>query len=235
MKKLMVLCLFYTLGNYAIGQQTTLNADYGLSTSLGKESFGYSLSFGMIRQTKEKHSWGIDVDHIFNSSDQGLPSNPADENVTIRTFENPVPYELNTFWDESSFNGYRLKAKPSRYFNFNINMSYYLTSTISPRLSAKWGLGIVASYRDEMEVIGLVNLDQVHIPLPGSTLILNDRKVPIYHYDTYLDFGFTPRALLSYTLSDKIRLGINNRLYTYIFSGNVVFTSTFCVGINLKS
>ncbi|MEZ5043644.1 MAG: hypothetical protein R2828_27350 [Saprospiraceae bacterium] len=92
----------------------------------------------------------------------------------------------------------------------------------------KGGLGLVLSYRDDMELIRLVQTDQVKLTFPG--IEIDKAVIPLFAYKTYLDWAIAPEINYQYALGQKLFGGLKAQVLYYPSSNDWLLVTGLTLG-----
>jgi hypothetical protein len=140
----------------------------------------------------------------------------------FQDYSNPYP------WSESFYGGINLPSRPNRYFNFNLGVQYRYEWLRSGKHRLRSGLGLIFTYRDEVEIARIVEVEALHGALADGTYF-----VPIYRYNSFLDFGFTPELAYRYQLSERLALGVQSQLSYFPGPGHAILATGATLGVAL--
>lgn len=215
----------------ARSQRSNLEIEFGTSVGLNKGAVGYCLSMGYVQQIRNqsRHSWGVEIAHTFHTSDRNLPDVSSDMILNLRSADNPSPRGSFFGWGKESFPPIRFSANPNRYFNFNVGAMYRYQLYHKSRTSLVVGLGLHASWRDEMEIQSI--LKPISIDIIGG--IETNVLIPVYQYNTYWDAGVSPQISYRFDLSKKMYIQTLHKMYLFPFSENLIYTGTVGLGFSL--
>ncbi len=211
-----------------------VKASLGHSYNPAKKASGYMITLEFHKKAGAKGMIGLEAGHFFNNSRGILPRDLSNTRFVIRDFTHfePLGEDNNPFgWTETSFPGIRLPSRPDKYFNFNIGVKYLTELSKNTKRQFQAGFGLALSYRDEMEltkVIKAANIQATIPPFSGT-----DYLIPIFSYNTYLDFALIPEVNCQLPLGKNRSLGLKGQFLYYPVSQNCILASAVTFGFGL--
>lgn len=223
MRTSFAITLISLIGFCAHAQQFSIYPEAGHSFNFPKRAGGYALGLNFMLNRSPKTAAGLEIAHIFNDSRHLLP----------KDFE-----QQRYLYQDDNFlyrNVASLPPKPNRYFNFNVVLKQLTTLFAQNGHSWQAGGGVVLSYRDEMEIKKVVEINDGTIrELTGSFNHLGSPyRVAVIAHDAYLDLGAMGEINYRGELRERLSLQASAKLFYYPPSGNWIGTSTLGVVFQL--
>jgi hypothetical protein len=230
MKNILTFCLAIAVLGGIKAQKNTLDGTFGHASLLGAGASGFELGLAYSRYFSPKSALSLDVSYTFAQA-RGLMAEFDDkDNLIYRDYTNPTPF--GTFdlfnWDEDAFPKARFRSKPDRFFAFNIGLHYWRTLWERDRWSLQAAIGATGAYRDEMKMLKVVHINDLHI----LNFNHGDFYLPVMQYRTYLDAAATAQMRLSWRVGKRLSVGLNNKLLFFPASDHWWLTTTAKVGFD---
>lgn len=170
------------------GQNITIEGFGGHSYFVEKNAGGYDLGIGLYTVISKNNSLGLSFSHTYNDVSP-LPSDLSAAKIVLKEESNRLPlgFGLGEWSEDYNWPDIRLEEQPNRYFRFNVGLHYLYKAIYKKHRQFTFALGAVLSYRDESEMIRLVETTKI----AGSPFVrpTYDHSIPIFSYNTYMDLG----------------------------------------------
>lgn len=190
-----------------------------------KGSQGFTVAFGYERHLRGRHFYALEMRHSYTDARGMLPADIAGDRYGapwyFQDYSNPYP-------NLSRYPGHHFPSRPNRYFNFNMGVQYRYEWLRAGKHRLRSGLGLVFTYRDEVEIAQVVEVEAF-----SSFLARGIHFVPIYRYNSFLDFGFTPELAYRYQLSERLALGVQSQLSYFPGPGHAILATGATLGVAL--
>lgn len=229
-----LLIIFIALHSDVQGQSSGIKAAVGSSFNPSKKAAGYLLTLGFQKKVGKKSSIGFEVGHFFNSSRGILPKDLSNLHFVFRDYTNyePLGETNNPFgWSATSFPGIRMLSKPNRYFNFNFGGKYFFHLMENARDKIQVGTGVGLSYHDEMELVKIIEATNIQTTVPSFSGV--DYRIPMFSYNTYLDFTILTEATYTHAIGNNLLLGLSAQLLYYPLTQNWIIGSALIISVGL--
>lgn len=206
-------------------QKLELEAIGGHSYFISKNAGGYDLGIGLNYNFSKRSSIGIKVSHSYNDISH-LPANLKDAKIILKEESNRVP--LVSFfpdWEsEKAWPQIRLDEQGNRFFRFNFVMNYKLKQPIKTIKMFDASVGIILSYRDESELIQLLETSKIQSVFFTP---VENYKIPFFSYNTFFDAGFKCDFTYNFIKIRKLNIGYSSELVMYPKSGDLIINNGF--------
>lgn len=214
-------------------QQNRLGASLGNAFHISAKASGYQIALEYQRKLGPSGAFGVEISQVFQHSRGILPKYIGNQNILLRDYSNYEPFGADanlSLWDKNAFPSIRLSSKPNRYYQFNIGLKYVHQLKAGEKSKLKGGLGLVMSYRDDMELIRLVQTDQVKLTFPG--IEIDKAIIPLFAYKTYLDWAIAPELNYQYALGHKLFGGLKAQVLYYPASNDWLLATGVALGVS---
>jgi hypothetical protein len=220
----------FLFNNHLFGQNFTIESFGGHSYFVEKNAGGYDLGIGLFRTLTTQSRLGLSISHSYNDVSP-LPADLTAAKIVLKEESNRLPLGFGwPEWDEDgSWPKFHLEEQPNRYFRFNLGLHYALNSLVKKHHHFTFALGGLISYRDESEMIKLVETSKIR----GFIFVrpTDDHSIPIFNYNTYIDAGLKCDVTYLFKKFKSIDLGYRASFMYYPKSGDVMINNGLVVAI----
>jgi len=195
-----------------------------------KNAGGYDLGIGIQCVLTKTSRIGLFVSHSYNDV-SSLPSDLTAAKIVLKEESNRLPlgFGFPDWAEDGAWPKIRLEEQPNRYFRFNLGLQYIITTIIKKKHHFNIAAGVVISYRDESELIKLVETSKIRSIFVQP--IYDDHSIPIFNYNTYLDAGLKCDVTYLFKKFKSIDLGYRASFMYYPKSGDVMINNGLVVAI----
>ena len=229
-KLILVITLTLFISLNINSQKLQLEGFGGHSYFVDKNAGGYDLGIGINYVLTKSSMIGVSIGHSFNDISP-LPSDLTEAKVVLKEESNRLPLGngFGSWAEDGEWPKIRLEEQPNRYFRFNIALNYTITKVLRNENSFIFGIGPILSYRDEGEMIKLIETTKIRGLFVRPT---DDHSIPIFSYNTYLDMGIKGDITYLFKKIRGINLGFKSGIIFYPKPGDFMLNNGIVIRIN---
>lgn len=214
---LIIFVNFATVNLWA--QSLVMTGSVGLRTDCRSQSTGFTQTIGLRKSLSKKFEIGLTIGHAYTESRSEIFSENG-LNAFIRHVDNPVPEGvINNLWSENSFPDLAMPQKGNRYDDLFLSLSTSYAIIQSKKNNINIGLGAGIHRKDHSEQIASIYPDEINWIFGGH--VTTNTVIPIYAYNTFLDFSITPGIFYEYLLKRNLGLTFDSFAFIYPVSGSI--------------
>lgn len=227
-----VICIsIFLFNDYSYSQNFKIEGFGGHSYFLEKNAGGYDIGLGVSYPIAKKSMLGLSLSHTFNDVSP-LPSDLTAAKIILKEESNRLPLGFGwPDWEEDyNWPKIRLEEQPNRYFRLNMGLHYIMNTMIKNHHHFTFAMGGLISYRDESEMIKLVETEKIR----GYLFVrpTDDHSIPIFNYNTYLDVGLKGDATYFFKKLKVLDLGLRTSFVYYPKSNNLMLNNGIVITLN---
>ncbi|MBK8371225.1 MAG: hypothetical protein IPL20_07650 [Saprospiraceae bacterium] len=221
----LLIILFFCLIVYSesFSQKFQIFGFGGHSYYINKNAGGYDLGLGLNYKFSNRSSMGVSIGHSYNDVSP-LPKDLTLAKVILKEESNRLPlgFGLGDWENEQNWPKIRLEEQPNRYFRFNFGVYYIFKNFFNNIKNFNCSLGAVFSYRDESELIKMIETTNIGGVFVRPTY---NHVIPVFNYNTFLDAGLKCGFTYSFKIKKALYLGYNAAFVIYPKSGSLMINN----------
>jgi hypothetical protein len=226
---IVTLILVFSANSCIIAQKLFISGSLGVRSDLRQKSTGFQNCIALGYDISRRWEIGLKVGHGYTESEsQVLKLNSP--KAYIRHLGQPIPEGvINGLWDKSAFPGIDLPDKGNRYNDQFISLQASYTVKQFSKSNIYVGCGIGINRRDHSEQINAIIPSEIYWIFGGFRTY--DNVIPIYSYNTFIDFSILPSISYEYKLIRNLGITIETSAFIYPVSKTVSLSQS--LGFNL--